>query len=138
MQEARFKEYLKGRFGIILPGYVAFEGEKTLRAMNAELKEFKTSTPKGIRASRMKGAFPKPTTNFIQLFGNPATKNTIEVGREDALRYFQGNGLETETPAQTGYVILTHMGAVLGIGFYREGEIENMLPKGRKIRPIPK
>ena len=135
-EEERFKTYLNDRFGIILPKEVCFVGEKTLRVMNAELKEFKTSTPKGIRASRMKGKFPKPTTNFIQLFGNLATKNTIELSRGDALKYFQGQDLQTKDEAETGYIILTHKGAVLGIGFYRNKEIENMLPKGRKIRAI--
>ena len=134
MGEKRFKTYLKDRFGIVLPKDVCFEGGKTQRVMNSELKEFRTPTPKGIRASRMKGVFPKPTTNFIQLFGNLATKNTIEVSREDALNYFRSNDLETIIPAELGYVILTHNGAVLGIGFYRDGKIENMLPKGRRIR----
>ena len=133
MQEKRFRDYLLERFGMTLPEGVEFEGEKSLRVMNAELKEFKTSTPKGFPASRMKGKFPKPSTNFIQLFGHLATKNRIELNREDALKYLQGLDVKTQDEAETGYVILTHKNATLGIGFYREGEIENMLPKGRKI-----
>ena len=81
----------------------------------------------------MKGKFPKPSTNFIQLFGHLATKNTIELSREDALKYLQREDLKTDQDAETGYVILTHKKAVLGIGFYRNKEIENMLPKGGKI-----
>ena len=134
MQEQRFRDYLLERFGITLPEGVGFEGEKSLRVMNSELKEFKTTTPKGFPASRMKGKFPKPSTNFIQLFGHLATKNRIELNREDALDYLQRKDLKTEQDAETGYVILTHKNATLGIGFYRGKEIENMLPKGRKIR----
>jgi len=134
MEEQRFREYLEERFGIILPKEICFAGEKTLRVMNSELSEFKTPTPKGIRASRMKGKFPKPTTNFIQLFGHLATKNTVELSREEAVDYFQQEDLETKIKCDTGYIILTYKKAVLGIGFYREGKIENMLPKGRKIR----
>jgi len=134
MQEQRFREYIQDRFGIMLPEGVEFEGEKSLRVMNSELKGFKTTTPKGFPASRMKGKFPKPSTNFIQLFGHLATKNTIELNREDALKYLQREDLKTTQESETGYVILTHKNAVLGIGFYRKGEIENMLPKGRKIR----
>jgi NOL1/NOP2/fmu family ribosome biogenesis protein len=135
VQEQKFREYLKERFGISLPDGVEFEGDKSLRVMNSELKEFKTTTPKGFPASRMKGKFPKPSTNFIQLFGNLATKNTIELNREDALNYLQGKDLKTTQEAQTGYVILSHKKSILGIGFYREGKLENMLPKGRRITP---
>ncbi|MCP4646948.1 MAG: hypothetical protein GY852_04325 [bacterium] len=134
MQEERFRNYLLDRFGITLPEGVEFEGEKSLRVMNSELKEFKTTTPKGFPASGMKGKFPKPSTNFIQLFGHLATKNSIELNREDALNYLQRKDLKTTQEAETGYIILTHKKAVLGIGFYRDKEIENMLPKGRKIR----
>lgn len=133
-EEKRFREYLDERFGIVLPKEITFEGEKTLRVMNQELAEFKTPTPKGIRASRMKGKFPKPTTNFIQLFGHLATKNTVGLTREEALEYFQALDLETKTKCETGYIILKYKNAVLGMGFYRDGKIENLLPKGRKIR----
>ena len=133
MQEERFRDYLKDRFGIILPDGVEFEGEKSLRVMNSELKKFKTTTPKGFPASRMKGKFPKPSTNFIQLFGRLATKNRIELNREDALKYLQREDVTTGQEAETGYVILTYKNATLGMGFYRNGEIENLLPKGRKI-----
>ncbi len=134
MNSEAFTTYLFERFGISLPKDISFEGEKTLRVMNDELKMFKTSTPKGIRASRMKGVFPKPTTNFIQLFGNLATKNVVEVDRADAVRYFKQENLKTDQTAKTGYVILKYNLAVLGIGFYKDNEIRNMLPKGRKIR----
>ncbi|MBD3398451.1 hypothetical protein GF412_04470 [Candidatus Micrarchaeota archaeon] len=134
MQEQRFRDYLYERFGIRLPEGVGFEGEKSLRVMNTELKKFKTTTPKGFPASKMKGKFPKPSTNFIQLFGHLATRNTIELSRESALDYLQGKDTEATIPAETGYVILTHNGASLGIGFYRDKKIENMLPKGRRIR----
>jgi NOL1/NOP2/fmu family ribosome biogenesis protein len=133
MQEQKFREYLQDRFGIIPPDGVEFEGEKSLRVMNSELKQFKTTTPKGIPASRMKGKYPKPSTAFIQLFGHLATKNTLELPMQDALDYLQGKDLETTQEAETGYVILTHKKAVLGIGFYRDRKIENMLPKGRRI-----
>jgi len=137
MKEKEFRDYLKTRFGIILPEGIAFEGDNSIRVMNSELKEFKTTTPKGIPASRMKGKFPKPTTAFIQLFGHPATKNTIDLPRKDALAYLQGNDLETKESPETGYVILKFKNAALGIGFFREGEnkIRNMLPKRRRIHP---
>ncbi|MBD3390145.1 hypothetical protein GF415_04320 [Candidatus Micrarchaeota archaeon] len=133
MQIQKFRGYLLDRFGISLPEGVELEGEKSLRAMNSELKEFRASTPKGIRASRMKGRFPKPTTSFIQLFGNLAEKNTVDVSREDALSFLLGRDLETSTPCERGYVVVAYKKAVLGIGFFREGRIENMIPKCRRI-----
>lgn len=133
MQDQKLRGYLLDRFGISLPEGVELEGEKSLRAMNSELKEFRASTPKGIPASRMKGRFPKPTTSFIQLFGNLAEKNTVDVSREEAVSFLSGRDLETSTQCERGYVVVAHKKAVLGIGFFREGKIENMIPKGRRI-----
>lgn len=158
MQAEKFSTYLLERFGMVLPQDVELVGENSLRVMNRELREFSTSTPKGIPASRMKGRFPKPTTAFIQLFGNLAKKNVVFVGEEDALKYLEGEdfefigregiggkqetesgagetGRKTQNPEpETGYVIVNYGGAVLGIGFYKEGKVGNMLPKGRRIR----
>lgn len=133
MQDQILRGYLLDRFGISLPEGVELEGEKSLRAMNSELKDFRVSTPKGIPASRMKGRFPKPTTSFIQLFGNLAEKNTVDVSRGEAVSFLSGRDLETSTQCERGYVVVTHKNAVLGIGFFREGKIENMIPKGRRI-----
>jgi NOL1/NOP2/fmu family ribosome biogenesis protein len=139
----RLSSYLLDRFGIVLPKEVALEGEKSLRVMNRELADFNTSTPRGIPASRMKGKFPKPSTAFIQVFGNLATKNTLSVSWEDALAYLRGEGLSAQeekdssaspSTLETGYIILKYKKAILGIGFYKEGKIANMLPKGRRIR----
>lgn len=153
----RFAGYLKERFGISLPPHTSLVGDNSLRIMTRELSDFKTSTPKGIPASRMKGKFPKPSTAFIQLFGNLATKNTLSVSEGDALAYLRGEDFtlppnagtsldkagstapKGQEPAtvniglETGYVILKYKGAILGIGFYKEGKIGNMLPKGRRI-----
>ena len=143
MQAEVFSKYLKERFGITLPPHVALEGSNSLRAMNSDLNGFKTTTPKGIPASRMKGKFPKPSTSFIQLFGHLATRNTIDLEREDAIAYMEGKDLEFRPPQstkspnpETGYILLKYKNAALGIGFYREKEnkIECMLPKGRRIR----
>ncbi|MBN2121936.1 hypothetical protein JW721_02675 [Candidatus Micrarchaeota archaeon] len=135
MQAEKFSSYLLERFGIVLPADVELVGENSLRVMNKGLKGFATSTPKGIPASRMKGKFPKPTTAFVQVFGKLANKNVISVGEEDAMRYLAGEEFETGAgDVETGYVIVQHEGAVLGIGFYKEGRVENMLPKGRRIR----
>jgi NOL1/NOP2/fmu family ribosome biogenesis protein len=131
----RFADYLKERFGIILPGGIALKGEKSLRVMGRELSDFNTSTPRGIPASRMKGKFPKPSTAFIQVFGNLATKNTLELEKADALAYLHGEDFLTKSlNLETGYVILSYEKAILGIGFYKEGKIANMLPKGRRIQ----
>jgi len=136
MQAEKFSYYLLERFGIVLPADVELVGDNSLRVMNRELREFSTSTPKGIPASRMKGKFPKPTTAFIQLFGRLATKNVVAVGEEDAQKYLAGEDFEAGEVegVETGYVIVQYGGAVLGIGFYKEGKVENMLPKGRRIR----
>ena len=133
-QEEKFRDYLISRFGITFPEYVQFEGDNSIRVMNSELKNFKSSTPKGIPASRMKGVYPKPSTALIQLFGNIATKNTIELNKQETLTYLQGKDISKNSAnSETGYVILKYKNAVLGCGFYKEGKIGNLLPKQRRI-----
>ena len=129
----KFSAYVQDRFGISIPSRVKIEGKSNLRMMSSELKEFPTLTPKGISAANMNGVFPKPSTSFLQLFGNLATKNTIELEKEEALKFATRQNIETKRTAETGYVILKYKGAVLGCGFYKEGKIENLFPKQRKI-----
>jgi NOL1/NOP2/fmu family ribosome biogenesis protein len=133
-QAEKFSSYVFERFGIPIPDSVKIEGKSNLRMMSSELKEFPTLTPKGISAANMNGIFPKPSTSFLQLFGNLATKNTIELEKADALKFATRQNIETKQDAETGYVILKYNGAVLGCGFYKEGKIENLFPKQRKIR----
>ncbi len=133
-QAEKFSSYVRERFGIIIPEGVEIEGKSNLRMMGAELRSFQATTPKGIPAANMNGIFPKPSTSFLQLFGNLATKNTIELEKEGALRFATRQNIETNQAAETGYVILKHKGAVLGCGFYKGGKIENLFPKQRKIR----
>lgn len=132
-EPGKFSSYVKERFGISIPAWVKIEGKSNLRMMCSELKEFPTTTPKGIPAANMNGVFPKPSTSFLQLFGHLATKNTIELNKEDALRFASRHPIETKQKAETGYVILKYNGAALGCGFYKEGKIENLFPKQRMI-----
>ncbi len=134
MESEKFTQYLQERFGISIPDWVKMEGKSNLRMMSIELQKFQTTTPKGIPAANMNGIFPKPSTTFLQLFGSLATKNTIELEKEDALKFATRQNIETKQDAETGYVILKYNGAALGCGFYKEGKIENLFPKQRKIR----
>ncbi len=129
----KFTQYVLERFGIPIPDWVKIEGKSNLRMMSSELQNFQTTTPKGIPAANMNGVFPKPSTSFLQLFGNLATKNVIELEKEDALKFATRENLQTLQNAETGYVILKYKGATLGCGFYKEGKIENFFPKQRMI-----
>ncbi|MEM4272355.1 MAG: hypothetical protein QXH30_02100 [Candidatus Bilamarchaeaceae archaeon] len=129
----KFSSYLLERFGIALPSGVKLEGRKNLRMVSAELYKFPSAAPKGIPAASMEGIFPKPSTSFVQLFGNLATKNTVELNREETLRFAAGDSLETAQNAETGYVIVKFKGAAIGCGFYKDGKIANLFPKRRRI-----
>lgn len=82
----------------------------------------------------------KPTTAMLQLFGKHATRNVVNVDKENARMYCAGQDLQLkETPENVtdGYVIVSYQGEPLGCGLLRTTglkiEIKNMLPKGRRM-----
>jgi NOL1/NOP2/fmu family ribosome biogenesis protein len=91
----------------------------------------------GILVARAGGAL-KPTTNLIQLFGRHATRNVVSLGRENALRYANGDDL-TLAPGEKedttdGYVILSYLGSPMGCGRLAGDVVSNLLPKGKRLK----
>lgn len=92
----------------------------------------------------------KPSTDMIQVFGKYATKNIIELEREEAKKIIQGLDIELDFLSERksavskemiynrnsltdGYVILRYKNYDLGCGLLKEGRIKNQIPKGKRI-----
>jgi len=75
-----------------------------------------------------------------QLIGSLATKNVIELTREEMELWMRGLDLEKRLPKSSkvseGPVILKCGDDFLGSGVYREGRIMNMVPKERRIKRL--
>ncbi|EFK12318.1 conserved hypothetical protein [delta proteobacterium NaphS2] len=133
--------YLFARFGIpqaILEPYHLFERKKgwfILRKSEevkngAHLKISKV----GLRASRKVGHFIKPTTRFIQIFGQFATKAVFQLNMTQLKTLVFEGEVPVDPALEKGYVILKmEDDVILGLGFYINGTIRSQLP-GKQIR----
>jgi NOL1/NOP2/fmu family ribosome biogenesis protein len=134
-------EYMESRFGIpagLFDDYMLLRRRATwllLRkgpAMNSAtpLKVSKA----GMKAFKKVGAFFKPTTRLIQVFGSRATRARLEIDEAQALRLIKGEEIRTDLGLNTGYVILSMKGdRILGLGFYIDGAVRSQIPR-KEIR----
>jgi NOL1/NOP2/sun family putative RNA methylase len=95
----------------------------------------------GILLLRTQGGRLRPTASVANVLGDLATRQTIEIGAADRLRFFQRERFRVEPdrvsePPTRGPVIVRHQGFACGIGFCRhldDGlglEIESLFPRG--------
>ena len=91
----------------------------------------------GMTCLRTRQEHWKPTTDFVQRFGQHATDCVIELDREQARAFAAGEDQDLEWwDGDWGYLIAAHDVAgdrePLGIGLYVHGELRSMVPKGRQ------
>jgi len=129
--------YLDERFGIserVFDDYLLFKRQTSWSLMKnapqisaaALLKVSKV----GIKAFNKVGAYVKPTTRLIQVFGHKATRAKIEIGETHLQRLLANEKLPMDLGLDKGYVILS-LGKdfILGLGFYGQGKVSSQLPK---------
>lgn len=94
------------------------------------------ATVGGLLVARLQ-ATVKPSTDFLQAFGDQVRRNVVDVAAEGARRYVAGEDLDRggveEQECSRGWVAVRFDGDVLGCGFLREDRIENVVPKGRRV-----
>ena len=127
-------EYFEERFGIpktAFKDHSLYQGLKGKYYLGPKLIEKPDIVSPGLLIARADKQV-KPTSNFLQLFGHLATKNVVELSKEEAKQYIEGFDLKSETKAEHGYVILSYKGNFLGCGFLDDGLIINNLPKAKR------
>ncbi|MEE9420140.1 MAG: hypothetical protein V3W43_11705 [Desulfatiglandaceae bacterium] len=133
--------YLEERFGIperLFDDYLLFGRNKSWYLLRGGLQLVAASRLKvskvGLRAFQKVGAFIKPTTRFIQVFGHAATKARLEIGEEQLQRLLAGQGLHMDLDLSKGYVILAlRQNPILGLGFFIDGKVRSQIPR-RELR----
>jgi len=130
--------FLEERFGIpetVFDPYCLFRRKKSWFILNHSRGLFHASGLKvakpGIKAFHRVGAFVKPTTRMIQIFGRFATKEKAEIDGPQLGSMLGGEEIVLDQDQLTrGYVILTLKGAgVLGLGFFKDGKVRNQISK---------
>jgi hypothetical protein len=84
----------------------------------------------GLKAFKKIGAYVKPTTRMIQIFGNAATKARLDINMRQLQLLLNEDMIPMDLDIETGYVILT-LGKtnVLGLGFYSQGRLRSEITK---------
>jgi len=84
----------------------------------------------GLKSFQQVGAFIKPTTRMIQIFGHKAKKGKIDIDRSQLSRLLGGEELSLDVNIKKGYVILTYGGShILGLGFFIKGRLRSQIPR---------
>ena len=132
--------YFEDRFGIpheTFEGYTFWEkGAGKIWIYAGEAPSPTEVEALGMTCLRTRQEHPKPTTDFVQRFGREASDCVIELSREEAERFVSGEDQELEWGGDWGYLIAAHEVAgqlePLGVGLYLHGELQSMVPKGRR------
>jgi hypothetical protein len=90
----------------------------------------------GMTCLRTRQEFWKPTTDFVQRFGELATECVVVLDDDEAARFAAGEEQEVAWDGDWGYLVAARETAgdvvPLGVGLYTYGELDSMVPKGRQ------
>lgn len=123
--------YLEKRFGIEKRDL----GPLSLRERNSDFWLVLGETglnveTDGIRALRVSNRGFKPTTYFLQLIGDKAEKNIVELSDEE-LVVLLNREMINRTGMEKGYVALKYEGRVLGCGYFMNEKVSTRISKSR-------
>lgn len=112
------------------------KGAGKIWAFAAELPSPVEIETLGMAVLRTRQEHWKPTTEAVQRWGEHASRNVIELSREQARRFVTGEDQELAWDGDWGYLIAAHEFAgeptPLGVGLYVHGELRSQIPKGRQ------
>ena len=132
--------YFAERFGIdrgTFEDYTFWEkGAGRIWVFSADVPSPVSVEAVGMTCLRTRQEHWKPTTDAMQRFGHAATRNVIELDDASARRFVAGEDQALEWDGDWGYLLAVHEIAgrrePLGVGRYLHGELQSMVPKGRR------
>ncbi len=125
-----YGKYFVDRFGIpeeIIEKYTFWVRGKRVWAFSGEFIDVKDIEVLGIKALSL-GRTPKPSTAFLRVIGKYAKKNVVNLDKEKALKFLEGEDIEGNFDVEQGYVIVKSNNDILGCGLYK-GSLINQIPK---------
>jgi NOL1/NOP2/fmu family ribosome biogenesis protein len=141
MNEEKFAEYLKSRFGIMLSEEFGIE-EKTNKvyvySKDLETLGLKWVHRRGFLAGKLGTIFGiKPSLDFTLVFGHLAQKNCATISDEEVARIFAGEDIPlkgTSSKCEEGLTILKNVnGMGVAIAFNKGGTLQSLVQKDRQI-----
>ena len=136
-------EWFEERFGVgpaVFEGYSLWErgaGKIWVLAAAAEPEPDAVDVEAlGMTVLRTRQEHWTPTMAGVQRFGGHATRNVLELDRQQARRFLAGEEQELGWDGDWGYLIVAHEIAgepePLGVGLYTYGTLRSQVPKGRR------
>jgi len=133
-------EWWEERFGV---GPEVFENHSFWERGNGKIWAYRGDVDSpaalqalGIRLVRTRQEFWKPTLEAVQRFGHYVGRNRVELTREQAEQFVAGEDQAIDWDGDWGYLVVTHELAgeqePLGVGLFTYGELQSMVPKGRR------
>ena len=80
---------------------------------------------------------PKPTTNFLQLFGSKINKNVVDIDRENLIKFCRGDDLIINlnvNSVKPGFIAIRFNELVIGCAHWNKDIIKNQIPKSRRCK----
>jgi len=129
--------YLEERFGIpekLFDDHLFFKKKNSWwllrRVAHIELASQLKVSKVGIKAFQRVGAFVKPTTRMIQIFGGAANRARLEIDAPQLIKLLAGEALYVDLAVEKGYMILSlGENRILGLGFFINGRVRSQIPR---------
>jgi NOL1/NOP2/fmu family ribosome biogenesis protein len=135
-----FSSFINNTYSIKLPkNLMLLEDEEKVSIMTKEAFDYKEKNErKGMIAGRKLEMGYKPSTDFLQMFGNLAKKNFVVLNENESLGFAKGENISLdekriEKLEKWFLIVKNGEGAVLGCGYLRGNTLENNIPKYRRI-----
>jgi NOL1/NOP2/fmu family ribosome biogenesis protein len=127
---------MEERFGIpprVFDPYLFLKRKKAWyllrRSLHLERAAYIRISRAGLKAFQQVGAYIKPSTRLIQVFGHRATKSRVQLDMSQLQMLWEGKRISADQKLENGYVILTlKEKQVLGVGLLLDGKINSQLP----------
>ena len=133
-------KYCEERFGMppnLLQNFKLYEGSKNKIYLIQKITEIRINPESaGLCIFRLDKT-PKPTTNFLQLFGNTITKNIFQLKKNELIDFCSGNDLNISTKKQSlepGFIAVKYKKTIVGCAHYNMKILKNQLPKSRHCK----
>lgn len=135
-----FEQFLYSRFGLRLPDNLIFIERKNkvyLACRELDTVSYPRLQRKGILAGKLHTLFgPKPSLDFVFLFGHLATKNFLMLSNEEILQLYQNKRIPCSS--RCGGVQIIKDSNVNGacLALIKQGKLVSLVPKERLLKPL--
>ena len=131
-------EYCIERFEMsdkVFKGYQLYEGSKNKIYLIQKIPDLRFVPESSWLCIFRFDKTPKPTTNFLQLFGSKIKRNILDINKFNLIEYCKGKDLKKDiikNNIEPGFIAIRYKESVIGCAHWNKKIIKNQLPKSRR------